>query len=117
MSFLVTIHLDNRLWAHQRARCAAGTRRFRDKLGMAVTLSIELRRYPNSSLGAKRHTKMTGFAFFVVNDYFTLHSPTKIIKIKNFNSKQLYASTNIFRNGSKPESGKDQPARGGYMKS
>jgi hypothetical protein len=47
---------------------------------MAIPLGIELRGYPDSSLGAKRHAKMTGFAFFVVNDYFSLHNPTEIKK-------------------------------------
>jgi hypothetical protein len=47
---------------------------------MRVTLGIELRGYPDSFLGAKGHAKVATLAFFVMNDYFSLHNPAKIIK-------------------------------------
>jgi hypothetical protein len=115
MSFLVTIHLDNGLRTHQRARRTTGAWRLRVKLCIGITLGVELRRYPDSTLGAKRHAEVAGLALFVVDDYFSLHNPTKIIK-KNFNSKKPRASMHIFKDRSSPDSGTVQPEHVDDMK-
>jgi hypothetical protein len=77
MSFLVTVHLDNRLRAHKRTGSTSGARLILVELCMRITLSIELWGYPDDSLWAKRHAKVATLAFFVMNNYFSLHNPAK----------------------------------------
>jgi len=81
MSFLVTVHLDNRLRAHQGAGSAAGARLFRITLGIGIALCIEPWRNPDAAFGTKRDAQVAAFAFFVMNTYFSLHGSARIIKL------------------------------------